>query len=264
MRGGDNIESVYWLYNRTGEKWLLDLADEDPHAHAPTGPAASSTGTASTSRQGFREPAEYWMQRRATRSSSRPPTATTTTSCGTYGQMPGGVFVADENFRPGYIDPRQGFETCWMVEFMHSFEMLTRITGDAALGRPLRGRRVQLAPGRLDAGHEGAALPHLRQPGAARPRRTRRPGIENGGTMFSYSPYEVYRCCQHNVVARLALFRRGMWLATSDNGLCLSLYAPSEVTAKVGDARHRGEGVGGDELPVRRKGRVEGRDGGSR
>ncbi|MHC4157230.1 MAG: beta-L-arabinofuranosidase domain-containing protein, partial [Planctomycetota bacterium] len=25
-RAGDNLESVYWLYNRTGEAWLLDVA----------------------------------------------------------------------------------------------------------------------------------------------------------------------------------------------------------------------------------------------
>jgi hypothetical protein len=25
-RGGDNMASTYWLYNRTGDKWLLDLA----------------------------------------------------------------------------------------------------------------------------------------------------------------------------------------------------------------------------------------------
>ena len=27
-RGGDNLYSIYWLYNRTGEKWLLDLANK--------------------------------------------------------------------------------------------------------------------------------------------------------------------------------------------------------------------------------------------
>ena len=26
VRMGDNLESVYWLYNRTGDVWLLDLA----------------------------------------------------------------------------------------------------------------------------------------------------------------------------------------------------------------------------------------------
>ena len=39
-------------------------------------------------------------------------------------------FAADENARPGFTDPRQGFETCGIVEFMHSFELLTRTGGD--------------------------------------------------------------------------------------------------------------------------------------
>ena len=47
----------------------------------------------------------------------------------TYGQFPGGGFVGDENSRPGYTDPRGGIETCGIVELMHSFEMLTKITG---------------------------------------------------------------------------------------------------------------------------------------
>ena len=33
-----------------------------------------------------------------------------------FGQVPGGMFGADENARPGYADPRQGIETCGMVE----------------------------------------------------------------------------------------------------------------------------------------------------
>ena len=28
IRGGDNLHSVIWLYNRTGEKWLLELAEK--------------------------------------------------------------------------------------------------------------------------------------------------------------------------------------------------------------------------------------------
>ena len=51
--------------------------------------------------------------------------------------------------------------------------------------------------------------------------------------MFSYSPGEVYRCCQHNVSHGWPYYAEEMWLATPDNGLCASLYAPSDVTAKV-------------------------------
>jgi hypothetical protein len=28
-RGGDNLDSIYWLYNRTGDRWLLDLAERN-------------------------------------------------------------------------------------------------------------------------------------------------------------------------------------------------------------------------------------------
>ena len=54
--------------------------------------------------------------------------------------------------------------------------------------------------------------------------------------MFSYSPYAVYRCCQHNVSHGWPYYAEELWLATADRGLCASLYAASQVTAKVGDA----------------------------
>ena len=49
----------------------------------------------------------------------------------TWGQMPGGGFAGDETARKGYEDPRQGFETCGIVEYMRSFEILDRIAGNA-------------------------------------------------------------------------------------------------------------------------------------
>ena len=35
IRGGDNLHSVIWLYNRTGEKWLLELAEKVYRRTAP-------------------------------------------------------------------------------------------------------------------------------------------------------------------------------------------------------------------------------------
>ena len=60
------------------------------------------------------------------------------------------------------------------------------------------------------------------------------PGIQNGGCMFAYDPHG-YRCCQHNVAHGWPYYAEEMWLATPDAGLAASLYAPSEVRAKVGD-----------------------------
>ena len=48
----------------------------------------------------------------------------------TFGQVPGGMFGADENARMGSIDPRQGVETCGLVEQMASDELMLCMTGD--------------------------------------------------------------------------------------------------------------------------------------
>ena len=45
MRGGDNLESVYWLYNRAGEAWLLELAKK---IHDHTADWTTNLGLVST------------------------------------------------------------------------------------------------------------------------------------------------------------------------------------------------------------------------
>src|SRR5204862_8323443 len=79
--------------------------------------------------QGFREPGVYYTQandekflQAAERNYQK--------VMGLYGQFPGGGFAGDENCRPGYGYPPQGFETCGIVEFMHSIEMLAKIYGN--------------------------------------------------------------------------------------------------------------------------------------
>ena len=156
-----------------------------------------------------------------------------------FGQMPGGLFVADENFRTeggrDLNDPRGGVETCTMVEFMHSCEMLTRITGDAVWAD----RCEEVAFNSLPAATtpDLKALHYITSPNQIQlDPHDKSPAIQNGGQMFSYSPFEAYRCCQHNVAHGWPYFAEEMWVASADNGLCASLYAPSQVTAKVGDA----------------------------
>jgi hypothetical protein len=232
MRVGDNIESIYWLYNRTGEKWLLDLAARI-HRHGARWDKGVANWHGVNFTQGFREPATFWLQSH----NDADKLATYKDydeAMGTYGQFPGGGFASDENARKGYVDPRQGFETCSMVEAMHSFEMLARFSGDPVWADRCEEIAFNSLPAALTPDYK--ALHYLTGANMVQlDRANKAPGIENGGTMLSYSPFQVYRCCQHNVSHGWPYFAEEMWLATSDAGLCASLYAASEVTAKVGD-----------------------------
>jgi hypothetical protein len=232
VRAGDNIESILWLYNRTGEKWLLDVA-EKVHRRAAdwTKGVASWHGVNIT--QSFREPAMHYIQAKDPKF-LQAAERNYATVMGLYGQVPGGGFGADENCRPGYGDPRQGFETCSIVEFMHSFEMLTKITGDPAWADRCEEIAFNTFPASMTP--DLKALHYLTAPNMiSLDPGNKAPGIQNGGTMLSYSPYGVYRCCQHNVSHGWPYYAEELWLATADRGLCASLYAASEVTAKVAD-----------------------------
>jgi hypothetical protein len=232
LRTGDNLESVYWLYNRTGEKFLLDLAAKLHRRSANWGAGIPTTHGVNFT-QGFREPAEFWMQAKdeaLLKSTYR----NYDEIMKRYGQMPGGMFIADENFRPGFHDPRGGAEACSMVELLHSFEMLTKITGDPRWSDRCEDVAFNSLPAAFTPDLKGLHYVTCPNQVSLDP-KDKTPAIQNGGTMFSYSPYAVYRCCQHNVSHGWPYYAEEMWLATSDNGLCVSLYGPSEVKAKVGD-----------------------------
>jgi len=232
IRAGDNIESAYWLYNRTGEPWLLNLARKIHEGMARWDTDVIDWHNVNIA-QGFRAGTVFWMQSKDPQhldSAERNYRKVTDT----YGQFPGGTFVADENARPGYVDPRGGFETCGMVEFMHSFEMLTRITGNPLWADRCEEIAFNGLPAAMTADLKG--LHYLTCANQVQlDRGNKAPAVQNEGTMFSYSPFEVYRCCQHNVSHGWPYYAEELWLATPEGGLCASLYTASEVSAKVGD-----------------------------
>ena len=233
IRGGDNLESIYWLYNHAsgrGEKWLLDVAKRVFERTSnwteglPTPHGVNIT-------MGIRQPGVYWQQSHdkkhldAVERNYR-------TVMDEYGQVPGGMFAADENFRPGKIGPEQGAETCSIVEFMYTNESLLKITGDPKYADRCEDIAFHSFPAAVTPDWKG--LHYLTAPNLVQCDKGGEHVFQNGGTMVSYSPW-VYRCCQHNVAQGWPYFAEHLWLATQGNGLAAVLYAPCEVTAKVGD-----------------------------
>lgn len=230
LRGGDNLDAVHWLYDRTGEDFLLRLAERLHRATAPWSEGVPDRHGVNIA-QGFREPAIWWRQ-------SHDPADLAAAErnyrevMDAYGAVPGGMFGADENARPGRCGPRQAAETCSMVEFMHSFQVLARITGDPAWAD----RCEDVAFNSLPASHtpDLRALHYLTAPNQpVLDRADKSPGIGNGGDMFSYDPRR-YRCCQHNAGQGWPFFARSAWAATADGGLAKLFYAPGRVSAEVG------------------------------
>ena len=242
LRGGDNLEVVYWLYNRTGESFLLDLGRR---LHERTSDWTSSVLSDQRDKNweessfyhgvnitmGIREPGTYYQQAKD-RTLIDAVEANYKQVMEAYGQQPGGMFGADENIRPGYGDPRQGAETCSMVEFMSSFESLLKITGDARYADRCEEIAFNSLPASMTPDLKG--LHYLTAPNLISCDSTGEHDFQNGGTLVSYDPWS-YRCCQHNVAFGWPYFAEHLWMGTSDDGLAAALYAPSVVTARVGD-----------------------------
>lgn len=232
IRFGDTIESAYWLYSRTGDAFLLDLGKKIHENMARWDTGVINWHNVNIA-QGFREPGVYFLQARD-RKFLDAVERNYQEVIGLYGQFPGGGFAGDENCRAGYYDPRQGFETCGIIEFMHSFEMLTKISGNPLWADRCEEIAFNSLPAALTP--DLKALHYLTCANQIQlDTKNKAPAIQNGGNMFAYSPGEVYRCCQHNVSHGWPYYAEELWLATADRGLCASLYAASQVSAKVGD-----------------------------
>ncbi|MDR2115743.1 MAG: glycoside hydrolase family 127 protein [Planctomycetaceae bacterium] len=232
-RGGDMLFSCFWLYNHTGDQFLLDVAEKIHRNTAnwmkeSTLPNWHNVNIA----QCFREPATWWMysnqewHKQATYNNFW-----LIRAC--YGQVPGGMWGGDENSRPGYIDPRQGVETCGMVEQMSSDMILVRITGDPAWADNCEDVAFNTYPAAFMPDFK--ALRYITSPNqVVSDSKNHSPGIQNAGPFMMMNPFSS-RCCQHNHAHGLPYYAENLWMATPDRGLAAILYNACTVTAKVAD-----------------------------
>ena len=182
--------------------------------------------------QCFREPAEYYM---LTGDSTMLHASYNVHDLirRTFGQVPGGMFGSDENARLGYIDPRQGVETCGIVEQMASDEIMLRMTGDPFWAEHCEEVAFNTYPAAVMPDFK--ALRYITSPNhVVSDSENHYPGIANAGPFLSMNPFSS-RCCQHNHAFGWPYFAEHLILATPDNGVAAAMYSACRATVKVSD-----------------------------
>lgn len=256
LRGGDNLHSVIWLYNRTGDEFLLELAEKVHRNTSNWGGRDLPMDQVKNyfevrdggevpdwyrdqvdwhnvnHAQAFREPAQYYLLSK-NEQDLQASYENFEIIREHFGQVPGGMFGADENARPGYADPRQGVETCGMVEQMNSDEHLLRITGDPFWADHAEEVAFNTYPAAVMPDFK--ALHYITSPNMVLlDAENHYPGISNKGPFLMMNPFSS-RCCQHNHSQGWPYFIENLWMATPDNGVVAAIYGASKVEVKVGD-----------------------------
>ena len=230
-RGGDNLLSVFWLYNHTGDNFLLELAEKIHRNTADwTNPSRLPNWHNVNVAQCFREPATYYL---LNKDSSMLASSYNVHSLvrRIFGQVPGGMFGSDENCRMGYIDPRQGVETCGMVEQMASDEIMLAITGDPFWAENCDDVAFNTFPAAVMPDFK--ALRYITAPNhVVSDSKNHHPGIDNSGPFLAMNPFSS-RCCQHNHSQGWPYYSEHLVMATPDNGAALVLYASNTTKMKV-------------------------------
>ena len=237
QRGGDNLQIVYWLYNITKEKYLLDLA-EIIHKQSFNWTEVLTNNTIRRLNpypelhcvnvaQGIKEPLIYYQQHPESKYNMAVKEGLQALKdCHGYVN---GMYGGDEELHGN--DPTQGSELCSAVEFMYSFESMLPITGDVYYADYLEKIAFNVLPTQhddqfmrkqyfqqvnqvevLDKGHNFAN--------------------DHVGRMV-FGTLSGYPCCVTNMHQGWPKFVQNLWYATADNGLAALVYGASEVTAVV-------------------------------
>lgn len=234
-RGGDNMWSVVWLYNRTKDPKLLELAEK---IHKNTADWTKATELPNWHNvnvaQGCREPATYYL---FTGDKAMVEASYNVQSLvrRAFGQVPGGMFGADENARLGFFDPRQDTETCGFAEQMASDEIMLLITGDPYWAENCEDIAFNSYPAAIMPDYK--SLRYLTAPNMVMSdSENHKPGIDNAGPFLAMNPFSS-RCCQHNHGFAWPYYAEHLMFATPDNGAAAVLFSTCETYMKVADGK---------------------------
>lgn len=236
-RGGDNLAVVYWLYNITGDKFLLDLAEI---IHKQT---FDWTGIYSGNilrklnplpdlhcvnvAQGLKEPIVYYQQHPEEKylKSVKKGLSSLHDVHGFVNGMYGGDEMLHGN------DPTQGSELCSAVEMMFCFENILPITGDVYYADYLEKIAYNVLPTQITDDFTGKQ--YFQQPNQIEITDKERNFFNDKVARICFGTTTGYPCCLTNMHQGWPKFVQNTWYATADNGIAALVYAPTKVTAKV-------------------------------
>lgn len=246
FRWADLVLSIHWLYTRTGEDWLLDLAqtahdqgyDWVEHFANFRYPARvlreqmSLDNHVVNNAMAIKTPGIWYRQ-----SGDEADRAAVWQIIHTLDQYHGqatGVFTGDEHYAG--LNPSQGTELCAVNEYLFSLETLLAALGDPALADRLE----RIAYNALPATFSPDMWAHQYDQQANQVMACVAPEhvyATNGpdSNLFGLEPN--YGCCTANLSQGWPKLAAHLWMASPDGGLAAVAYAPSTVMADLPDSR---------------------------
>jgi len=237
QRGGDNLAVVYWLYNITKDKFLLDLAEiihkqtfnwteiysgEVIRRLNPL-PDLHCVNVA----QGLKEPIIYYQQHQDQKYLDAVKKGLSALK-ETHGFV-NGMYGGDETMHGN--DPTQGSELCSAVEMMFCFESVLPITGDVYYADYLEKIAYNVLPTQISDDY--SRKQYFQQVNQVQCTDEERNFFDDKNGRIVFGTTTGYPCCITNMHQGWPKFVQNLWYATADNGIAALVYGPSEVTAKV-------------------------------
>jgi uncharacterized protein len=251
-RWQDNVYSVLWLYNRTGDASLLNLArllhkqgydweaqfadfrykeklTSEKLGLLPKRPipemAMQTHGV--NNAMALKVAPIWWLV--SGQASDRSSLKTQLRELDQFHGLPNGMFSGDEHLAGP--DPSQGIELCAVVESMFSYETAFSILGDGVLADRLERITYNALPATLS--NDMWSHQYDQQPNQIACTRAHRQWSTNGDDSNLFGLEPNFGCCTANLHQGWPKFVSSLWMATPDGGLATVSYGPSEVTAKV-------------------------------
>jgi hypothetical protein len=235
-RGADNLMIVYWLYNITGDKFLLDLGNLIHQQTFDYTNAFLNTDLLATRgsihcvnlAQGMKAPLIYFQHHPEQKYLDA--TRKGFADIRKFNGLAHGLYGGDEALHGN--DPTQGSELCSAVEMMFSLESILEITGDVSYADMLEKVAFNALPTQVS--DDFMARQYFQQANQVMTTRHQRNfDVNHGGTDLCTGLLTGYPCCTSNMHQGWPKFVQNLWYATADKGIAALTYAASEVKIKL-------------------------------